>query len=93
MTGRKTLLWASFVALIFSQWSMADECRLLRYPDVHEDKIVFVYSGDVWVVPAQGGMASRLTPFAGSESLPKFSPDGKTISFTAQLLYLKYFQC
>ncbi len=83
MTGRKTLLWASFVALIFSQWSMADECRLLRYPDVHEDKIVFVYSGDVWVVPAQGGMASRLTTFAGSESLPKFSPDGKTISFTA----------
>jgi tricorn protease len=60
----------------------APEGRLMRYPDISGDKIVFTYGGDLWVVPSGGGMASRLTTHVGYEFLPKFSPDGKQIAFT-----------
>jgi tricorn protease len=60
----------------------APEGRLMRYPDISGDKIVFTYAGDLWLVPSGGGMASRLTTHPGFEFLPKFSPDGKQIAFT-----------
>lgn len=60
------------------------ETRLLRFPDVHRDTVVFVYAGDLWTVPAAGGMARRLTAHAGQELFPKLSPDGRTIAFTGQ---------
>ncbi|HSL84220.1 MAG TPA: PDZ domain-containing protein, partial [Thermoanaerobaculia bacterium] len=56
--------------------------RLLRYPDLHGDRIVFVYAGDLWLAPAAGGDARRLTSHAGLELFPKFSPDGRWIAFT-----------
>src|SRR5580658_6242050 len=56
---------------------------LLRYPDVSATQIVFTYANDLWVVPKTGGIASHLSSPAGVEVLPKFSPDGKTIAFTA----------
>lgn len=63
----------------------ADDLTLmLRYPDVHGDAIVFVYAGDLWSVPAGGGDARRLTSHEGYELLPRFSPDGATIAFTAE---------
>lgn len=61
-----------------------EECRLLRQPDVSGGTIVFVYGGDLWTVPRAGGVASRLTTHEGIERFPKFSPDGKTIAFTAE---------
>ena len=62
----------------------AGEARLLRYPDVHGDKIAFVYAGDIWVVEAAGGVARRLTSHPGLELFPKFSPDGRWIAFTGE---------
>ncbi len=56
---------------------------MLRYPDVSETHIVFRYANDIWMVPREGGVASPLANPAGYESLPKFSPDGETIAFTA----------
>jgi tricorn protease len=56
--------------------------RLLRQPDIHGDQIAFVYAGDLWLVPARGGDARRLTSDAGMEYFPKFSPDGRWIAFT-----------
>jgi len=58
--------------------------RLLRYPDIHGDTIVFVYAGDLWTVGTEGGAARRLTSDPGMELFPKFSPDGKWIAFTGQ---------
>ncbi|MEJ2483703.1 MAG: hypothetical protein P8049_11485, partial [Gemmatimonadota bacterium] len=58
--------------------------RLLRYPDIHEDRIAFVYAGDIWSVPASGGTARRLTSHEGLELYPKFSPDGRWIAFSAE---------
>lgn len=56
--------------------------RLLRQPDIHGDRIAFVYAGDLWVVSAKGGDALRLTSDDGMEYFPKFSPDGRWIAFT-----------
>jgi tricorn protease len=60
----------------------APEGRLMRYPDINGDKVVFTYGGDLWIVSSGGGMASRLTTHPGYEALAKFSPDGKQIAFT-----------
>ncbi|MHA4808084.1 S41 family peptidase [Flavitalea flava] len=56
---------------------------LFRYPDVSQTQIVFTYANDLWIVPKEGGKAIHLSSPAGVEVFPKFSPDGKTIAFTA----------
>ena len=60
------------------------ETKLLRFPDLHGDKVVFTDAGDLWTAPAGGGLASRLTAHPGLELFAKFSPDGKQIAFTGQ---------
>jgi tricorn protease len=60
------------------------QTRLLRFPDIHGDHVVFCYGGDLWSAPATGGTAVRLTAHTGIEQFPKFSPDGKWIAFTGQ---------
>ncbi|MFH0760602.1 MAG: S41 family peptidase [Bacteroidota bacterium] len=64
--------------------AVAKEARLLRFPDIYGDKIVFSYAGDIYTVSANGGTARRLTSNIGYEMFPRFSPDGKTIAFTGQ---------
>jgi tricorn protease len=59
------------------------DARLFRYPDVSASQISFVYGGDIWLVPKAGGNATRITSSTGEESFPRFSPDGKTLAFTA----------
>ncbi|MDI9381328.1 MAG: hypothetical protein QM845_10690, partial [Verrucomicrobiota bacterium] len=62
---------------------MAEEARLLRFPAIHGDTVVFGYAGDLYSVPVQGGVARRLTSDPqGYEMFPRFSPDGKWIAFT-----------
>lgn len=56
---------------------------MLRYPDVSADRIVFRYAGDLWTVPREGGLASRVTSAEGNESFAKFSPDGERLAFVA----------
>ena len=58
--------------------------RLLRFPDIHGETIAFVYAGDIWTVPASGGIARRLTSHPGIELFPKFSPDGRWIAFSGE---------
>ncbi len=58
--------------------------RLLRFPDIHGDRIAFVYAGDIWVVASEGGLARRLTSHEGLELYPKFSPDGRWIAFSGE---------
>ncbi len=59
-----------------------DDMRLLRFPDIHEQTIVFSYAGDLWTVSSTGGRARRLTGSVGFQNQAKFSPDGKTIAFS-----------
>src|SRR5690348_9698207 len=55
-----------------------------RQPTLAGDVILFVSEGDLWKVPAAGGIATRLTTHAGEEGLPAVSPDGKTLAFVGQ---------
>lgn len=61
------------------------EMRLLRFPAVHGDQVVFSYAGDLYTVPLTGGTARKLTTDPkGFELFPRFSPDGSMIAFTGQ---------
>jgi len=60
------------------------EGRLMRFPDISKDQIVFSYAGDLWLVTRSGGVARRITTHPGLELFPKFSPDGKWIAFTGK---------
>lgn len=62
----------------------ADEARLLRFPAIHGDQVVFGYAGNLYTVKAGGGVARRLTSDVGYEMFPRFSPDGQWLAFTAQ---------
>jgi tricorn protease len=70
------------VSLAFA--SPAGATKLLRFPDVWHDRIVFSYAGDLWTVGTEGGVAVRLTSSPGLELFAKFSPDGRSIAFTGQ---------
>src|SRR5438067_2023287 len=60
------------------------DTKLLRFPDIHADRLVFTYGGDLWTASSSGGTATRLTAHPGLEVFAKFSPDGKWIAFTGQ---------
>jgi len=72
------------ITLCITQLSFAQiNAKLMRYMDVSDSQITFVYGGDIWVMPKEGGTALQVTHSPGEESWPKFSPDGGSIAFTA----------
>lgn len=75
---------AGLFALVLANVCLGDENSplLLRQPTVSATQIVFVYGGDLWSVPREGGVAQRLTAANGAASRPVFSPDGSAIAFT-----------
>ena len=82
---KRTLNSIIFVALLSCVGGSAySQTKLLRFPDIHADRVVFTYGGDLWTAPASGGSAIRLTSHPGMEVFGKFSPDGKWIAFTGQ---------
>ncbi len=77
------LIKTALLVIFISSFSFpSDEGRLMSYPDIYKDKIVFTYENDLWLVNSSGGTATRLTSFPGNEFSAKFSPDGKYIAFT-----------
>jgi tricorn protease len=81
-TNKRILL--SLLALLVAALPAAGQTKLLRFPDVFGDTVAFVYAGDLWLAPAAGGTARRLTAHPGVEVFPKFSPDGSQVAFTGQ---------
>ena len=75
-----SLLLVLLPIFCFSQ----EETKLLRFPTVHGNQIVFTYAGDLYKVSTNGGTAARLTSHNGFEMFAKFSPNGKNIAFTGQ---------
>ena len=56
---------------------------LMRFPTQHGNQVAFVAYGNLWVVDRTGGTARRLTADAGQDLMPRYSPDGRWIAFTA----------
>lgn len=79
VSGLKTL--ACLAALFFAAtaWS-----KPLRYPDIHDNHVVFVYTGDLYIANTDSGETRRLTSHEGQELFPKFSPDGKHVAFSGE---------
>jgi len=69
-----------FACVLFAQ----PEARLLRFPAIYENQVVFTYAGDLYTVPSDGGTARKLTNHEGFEMFARFSPDGQKIAFTGQ---------
>ena len=84
MLSFRSAVLASAALLSLSFASQAAPTKLLRFPDVWRDRVVFSYAGDLWTVGTQGGTAVHLTSAPGLELFGKFSPDGRSIAFTGQ---------
>ncbi len=83
------LLLFLFPGLVSSQDTAAEKSSqnaylLLQSPTLNKTHIVFVFAGDLWTVPREGGAAVRLTSGPGVETNPVFSPDGARIAFTGE---------
>ena len=79
---KKVLVFLAIIVaaqLSFGQIS----AKLMRYSDVSDQQITFVYGGDIWIMTKTGGTAIQLTHSPGEESWPKFSPDGKSLAYSA----------
>ena len=44
-------------AIVVSSTLVGAQTKLLRFPDIHGDKVVFTYGGDLWLSHSSGGTA------------------------------------
>ena len=77
------VLTLALCALPFT--SFAASPLLLRNPSISADKVAFLYAGDIWTAPREGGAARRLTSEGTIDSGPYFSPDGSRIAYSAKI--------
>src|SRR5215475_7958394 len=81
MTTRYLRAAAALALLVIAPFAGA-QTKLLRFPNICNDRVVFTYGGDLWTVSAQGGTAIRLTAGPGLQQSARFSPDCSEIAFS-----------
>ena len=67
---RRTILLAAMIAVL-GTGTLGAQTKLLRFPDIHGDRVAFCYGGDLWTAPVAGGTAARLTAHPGQELFPE----------------------
>ncbi|MDC1106364.1 S41 family peptidase [Prolixibacteraceae bacterium] len=80
---RRLFLLSMMVGAMILQMQ-AKEARLMRFPDISGDHVVFSYAGNLYTVESSGGTARQLTSDIGYELFARFSPKGTHIAFTGQ---------
>lgn len=77
------IIFLSFLlsSALFSQ----ENSPFVRYPALNSDgsQIAFSFQGDIWLVNAAGGNATRLTIHEAYDGSPKWSPDNRRIAFSS----------
>ena len=76
----------SLYLLFVSSFAFSQNTPLwLRYPALSPDgkTIAFGYKGDIYTVPASGGLAMPLTIHEAQDMMPVWSHDGKSIAFAS----------
>lgn len=74
------------MSTLLASMTMSQDYPLwLRYPAISPDgqTILFTYKGDIYYVPASGGLATPLTLSESYEFAPVWSHDGKSIAFAS----------
>ena len=68
---KSALLFGTVIAIVLlvAASPAAAQTKLLRFPAIHGDKVAFTYAGDIWIAPAAGGTAARLTAHPGHGGL------------------------
>ena len=81
----RRILPAALLALFVSlpQAALARERTLMRFPTLFGSTVVFEAHGNLWQVARTGGVAARLTTEPRYDHMPRVSPDGGQIAFTA----------
>src|SRR5262249_32285489 len=80
---RKSFLAVLLILGVSTATPSAAPIKLARHPDVHGNKIVFSYLGDIWLANDDGTSVQRVTDNLARETYPRFSPDGKWIAFSS----------
>jgi tricorn protease len=83
MKAMRFVLITCFFTLCASSLLAQSNRGYYRFPAIYGNTIVFTAEGDLWQVSTEGGIARRLTSHPGEEKNAAFSPDGKTIAFSA----------
>lgn len=81
----KKIVLISLLCLPVLAW--AGTLRFPTKPSLSPDgkQIYFSYDGDIFRVPAEGGLAMRFISLGGNETSPKVSPDGKYVAFASDI--------
>ena len=77
---KRPMLLLAFAAMALSSKA---EPLWMRYPAIspNGEQVAFTYKGNIYVVSSQGGQAKRITPTAGYNFNPVWSPDSKTLAY------------
>ena len=68
----------------WAQGGATTQTLLIHQPALSANHLAFVYAGDIWLVDRNGKSPTRLTNHPADELMPVFSPDGKSIAFSAR---------
>lgn len=85
ITSMKKLLLSAIALTAVAATSAAETPLWLRNVAISPDgkTVAFTYKGDIYTVPATGGIARQLTSDKAYDSYPVWSPDGKMIAFSS----------
>jgi tricorn protease len=85
ITQLRRVALLAFLALSATPARAEEPIRFARTPDISPDGklVAFSYLGDVWTVPASGGVARPITMHEKHDVRPVFSPDGRHIAFSS----------
>ena len=76
---------AGVLAIAASVSPVRAETLMLGDPALSAEHLAFTYAGDIWLAARDGINPQRLTSSQADEMRPRFSPDGQSIAYSANI--------